>query len=299
MSEQAPMSADELERLGDEAHARGNDDEAIRHWWDAIGAFLVDDDSGHDDATDPLTRLDQFVTRLTAKVQRIHHERKPPPKSLDEQAAGLRAAIAESTESGDIAHASHVSIDLGDVLDELGDHDGAESAYRQAVAFARQVDAALPELTLWAFGSLIDFLAPSEESVALAQEMATNLIERDEMYHPMRAADAAHNWAMAELRHAEVAQHRVDHAIDGVARQAIAMLDDICFHGKGQDLQRQVAHLLRCAGRHAEADQWQADADRYHDWSVFMEQEMPGHDHLWDIRIDLPVRTEAVLDHSD
>jgi hypothetical protein len=108
------------------------------------------------------------------------------------------------------------------------------------------------------------------------------------MYHPMRAADAAYHWAVAELRFAEAAQHRVDHAIDGIARQAIEMLDGICFHDKSQALQRLVADVLRSAGRDVEADQWQADADKYEDWEWFMEQEIPGHVHLWGIRMDLP-----------
>ncbi len=125
---------------------------------------------------------------------------------------------------------------------------------------------------------------------ALAHEMASNLIERDEMYHPMRAADAANCWAIAELKFAEVETHRVDHAIDGIARPAIDMLDDICFHDKSQALQRLVADLLRSAGRDADADQWQADADKYEDWEMFMEQEIPGHVHLWDIRFANPVQ---------
>ena len=34
--------------------------------------------------------------------------------------------------------------------------------------------------------------------------------------------------------------------------------------------------------------QWQADADAYEDWEDFMEQQIPGHVHLWDIRFDAP-----------
>lgn len=84
-----------------------------------------------------------------------------------------------------------------------------------------------------------------------------------------------------------------------IARQAITMLDDICFHGMGQDLQRRVAELLRLVGRDTEADQWQADADRYDDWDVFMEQEIPGHVHLWDIRIALSDRGKSQSDQSE
>ncbi|CDP88732.1 hypothetical protein BN975_04575 [Mycolicibacterium farcinogenes] len=145
-----------------------------------------------------------------------------------------------------------------------------------------------------AFISLIHFLSPSAESVTLAQEMAANLIDRKEMYHPMRAADAAYHCAIAELRFAELSPHRVDHAIDAITRPTITMLDDICFHGNSQALQRLAAEVLRSVGRDTEADEWQADADKYEDWSVFMEQEIPGHVHRWDIRIDLSAGADEV-----
>lgn len=303
MSEPVPMSAEELERLGDQALCAGQLEQAFDHYDQARKLVFKEFDSvlmGLADADlECASRIAEDLNRVTGKCSDVWRAMQPPPKSLEERATELRTAVDEYTESGDIARASQVCTDLGDILDKLGDRDGAESAHRQAVALARQVDAAMPELVLWAFRSLIDFLTPSEESITLAQEMAANLIERDEMYHPMRAADAAYHWAVAELRFAQVAQHRVDHAIDGVARQAIAMLEDICFHAKGQELRRHVAELLRCAGRHAEGDQWQADADRYEDWSVVMDQEIPGHVHLWDIRIDLSAAREATTDHSD
>lgn len=52
----------------------------------------------------------------------------------------------------------------------------------------------------------------------------------------------------------------------------------------------EVSEVLRCVGRDAEADRWQADADKYEDWEWFMDQEIPGHIHLWDIGIDLSDR---------
>ncbi|MBP2450942.1 hypothetical protein [Mycolicibacterium lutetiense] len=207
---------------------------------------------------------------------------------MNERATELRAAVETSMEEGDLAHASHMSFRLGETLEDLGDREGAESAYRHAVVLAREVDANDPELILAAFTSLIHFLSPAEESVALAQELAGYLIDRDDMYHPMRAADAAYHCAIAELNFAEVAPYRMDHAIDDIARPTIKVLDDICFHDKSQALQRHIADALRSVGRDAEADQWQADADKYEDWEWFMEQEIPGHVHLWDIRIDMP-----------
>lgn len=63
---------------------------------------------------------------------------------------------------------------------------------------------------------------------------------------------------------------------------------DINFHGNSQALQRLAAEVLRSVGRGAEAHHWQAEADKYEDWEMFMEQQIPGHVHLWDIRIDVP-----------
>ncbi|MEW2483334.1 hypothetical protein AB0876_27480 [Mycobacterium sp. NPDC049093] len=292
MTEPTRLSADELEQLGDEALAAGELEAALHHYsearklvFDMLDPALI---QGSD--FDTVSEIADELSRISTKRDDLVRTTQPPPKPLDEQAADLRAAVDASMERGHIVHAAERCIDLGDILTELDDLDGAESAYRQAVALARQVDADMPELMLWTFRKLIEFLAPSEESITLAQELAANLIERDEMYHPMRAADAAFHWAVAELRFATVAHHRVDHTIEGIARQAIGMLDEICMHDLGQALQRHAADTLRCVGRDVEADQWQADADRYEDWSAFMDQQIPGHIHLWDIRLDASAR---------
>lgn len=199
----------------------------------------------------------------------------------------FRAEVQESVESGDIAHASHTSFRLGGLLEKLGDREGAESAHRDAVVLARQVDGRDPELVLAAFTSLFHFLSPSEESITLAQEMAGHLINRDDIYHPMRAAEAAYHWAVAELAYAEVTPHRIDHVVEGIARTAIDALDDVCFHRIGQVLQQRVAEALRHVGRVGEADEWQAKASRYANWDEDMDQVIPGHVHLWDIRFAL------------
>lgn len=284
MSEPA-LTADaveESERLGDRALCAGNLGEAVDHYEQVNKLILPLADVVVDDQT--AARFVEVLNRTRLKLLDIRRRMQPP----DVRVAELHAAVDKSTESGNIAYACQASIELGEVLEELDDRDGAESAYRQAVALARLVDADMPELMLWAFRPLVDFLAPSEESVALAQEMAANLIERDEMYHPMRAADAAFYWAVAELKFAEATPHRVDHAIDGITRRAIEMLDEICFHDKGQILQRLAADVLGSVGRNVEADHWRAQADQYEDWEMFMEQQIPGHVHLWDIRFDLP-----------
>lgn len=295
MTEQHQASAEELEQFGDEALAAEQPEEAIRHYdsaHDSLSEALdlaVDADADFEVVSmiaDDLMRLTEKAFDARSRLQPPPESHQPSPKSHLEQAAILRTTVDESMESGDLAHASHMSFRLGETLEDLNDREGAESAYRQAVMLAREVDAGDPELMLAAFSYLIHFLSPSEESVALAQEMAANLMDRREMYHPMRASEAAYHCAIAELRFAEVNPDRVDHAIDAITRPAISMLDDICFHDKSQALQRLGAEILRRVGRDADADQWQADADKYEDWEMFMEQEIPGHIHLWDIRFD-------------
>ncbi len=288
MNEQPTMSAEELEQLGDEALSAEQLEQALQHYEEArqILGVALDLVVEADADFEVFSMITDDLSRVGDKAHDAWSRLQPPPKSHEEQAAELRAMADKATEEGDLAHASHMSFRLGETLEDIGDLENAESAYRQAVMLAREVDASDPELMLAAFTSLIHFLSPSEESVALAQEMAANLIDRKEMYHPMRATEAAYHCAIAELNFAEVAPHRMDHAIEAIARPTIKMLDDICFHDKSQALQRLVAEVLRGVGRDVEADQWQADADRYEDWEDFMEQQIPGHVHLWDIRFD-------------
>ncbi|MED5813444.1 hypothetical protein VST63_13865 [Mycolicibacterium sp. 050232] len=300
MNGQQQASAEELEELGDEALAAEQPEGALRHYDSAHESLskalnlAVDADADFEVVSmiaDDLMRITEKAFDARSRLHprpEPHHQ--PPPISLEEKAAELRTTVDESMESGDLAHASHMSFRLGETLEDLNDLEGAESAYRQAVMLAREVDADDPELMLAAFSYLIHFLSPSEESVALAQEMAANLMDRKEMYHPMRASEAAYHCAIAELRFAEVNPDRVDHAIDTITRPTIGMLDDICLHDNSQALQRLAAELLRSVGRDSEADQWQAEADRYEDWSEFTEQQIPGHVHLWDIRFDLSGR---------
>lgn len=229
------------------------------------------------------------VDRTGAQLLGIRQDRLPP---AEQRAAELQAEVTRFTESGRPDHAARMGLQLGELLDGLGDAEGAESAYRRAVALARQADATDPEAFLAAFAALSTFLTPSEESVALAHEAAQNLLNRDEMYHPMRAAEATHLLAVAELTAAEHAPDRVDHIIDGIVRPAMATADDACLHGIAQDLQRQVAALLHKLGRLDDAARWQAEADRYEPWEFFSEQEIPGHVHLWDIRMQPTVDGE-------
>lgn len=283
MSEQP--TADEHEFLGDEAASAGQLNEALDYYGQArrLRCNAISFDMG----TNTLLTVSAFnaaMARLNAKIRDISAELRTPPKPLTEQIADLRIEMDELLAAGRGDLAAHLSVQLGAAHEELGDNEAGESAYRYAVVLARQVDAGDPELLLHTFRSLIDFLPPSEESLALAKEMASNIIERKEMYHPMRAADAAYRLALAELDFAEMAPQHMDSAIDGSTRQAIEMLDGVCFHGKSQELQRWAAAVLRAVGRDTDADSWRAAADRYEDWEIFTEQVIPGHVHLWDIR---------------
>lgn len=280
----------ELERRGDEAASAGDLDAALAYYEQARRCYdvVIDWDKQILDQVDSATfdLILNVLMRIQTKMQNVVEEMESSMQPPADPAAELRAAADEAMEEGDLAHASHMSFRLGEVLKESGDSGGAESALRKAVALARQVDAADPELMLAAFSSLIFFLAPSEESIALAAEMAKHLLNRDEMYHPMRAAETAWVWARAELEYAEVVPHRLDHVIDGIVGQALDMLDDICLHEVAQQLRHQVATALRTAGRQAEADEWCVEADKYGIWERFSDQQIPGHVHLWDIRYD-------------
>ena len=116
---------------------------------------------------------------MNQKIRTIVDELNPP-KTLTERITDLRTELDEHLTTGRLALAGHLSVQLGAAHEEFGGNDEAEASYRYAVVLARQVDARDPELLLHTFWALIDFLPPSEESVALAQEMASNLIDRKE-----------------------------------------------------------------------------------------------------------------------
>lgn len=263
---------EDLERNADAAFFGGDLHEALRLYLDVIregtNGIVV------------ATRVADALERTIAKLTDIQFRLQPAAT----RAAELRAAAQQAVESGNLAHAAHLRVRLGDALVELGEDEDAESAYREAVAFSRQVDADDPELMLYTFRALTNFLVPSEESIALAAELGANLIERDEMYHPMRAADAACHWAVTELRFAAITPDRLDHVLTGIVEHAIDMLDETCLHGQAQKLRLRAADALRAIDRDAEADHWEQAAIAYEDWDHVMDQQIPGHVHLWDLR---------------
>lgn len=286
---QSAMEAmSDFEHRGDEAVSAGCPDQALALYGQAERCYndVIDWEKPVLDQVDDVTFglvLDS-LRRIRTKMSTVVEQLESSTDSPADPVAELRAEADAAMEEGDLAHASHMSFRLGEELAESGDRGRAESAFRQAVALARQVDAADPELMLAAFSSLIDFLAPSEESIALASELANHLLNRDEMYHPMRAAEAVSVWAHAELEYAEVVPERLNHVIDGIVRQALDMLDDICFHEDAQQLRYEVARVLCTNGRQTEADEWCAEADKFAAWERFPDQQIPGHVHLWDIR---------------
>ena len=178
--------------------------------------------------------------------------------SGSDRAAELRARIEADVASGDLAMVSTWHEGLGDVLAEQGDREGAESAYRQAVAVAREIgpdDGFAGFQLMWAFRKLIHFLAPSEEAVQLGAEVLVILTSSDEEICDTYVAEAASVWATASLRFAELQPDHLDKAI-GSAKQAIEMWNRYsCFGDHVAALQAQVAKTLRVLGRGAETVQ--------------------------------------------
>jgi len=214
---------------------------------------------------------------------------RPDNAGVDDAGERLAAEIATLRESsqralatGSLARASHLSFSLGSRLVEVGDHSGAEAAYRHAVVLADLAGGDDPEVVLAAYRSLVRFLEPSEEAVELAEDLLWILKEVDPTRHVMRLAEAEECLAHALLRHAIVEPGTVDHALR-VAALTIEDLEVTCSHGSVRSLQLLVADALRSAGREAAAAGWQADADKYGERCDVMVQEIPGHVHLWDV----------------
>src|ERR1043165_9491519 len=138
MTEPMPLSADELERLGDDALAAGELQAALNHYSEARRLVFDMLDPGLVQGTDfdTVSEIADELSRISRKRDDLARATQPPPKPLEEQAADLRAAVDVSMEDGRIVHAAELCIDLGEILAELDDVDGAESAYRQAVALA-------------------------------------------------------------------------------------------------------------------------------------------------------------------
>jgi len=211
------------------------------------------------------------------------------PQSPEEWAAEYRIEADKAAAEGDLARASHTWVVIGEARETAGDRGGAESAFRRAVALARQVDAQDPELVMYAFTTLSDFLAPSEESVRLAEELVESL-ERREMFHPLRALNAERLWARALLKLVAVDPSRIDEA---VRRAGIAadLGDRVCSHDVARQLRRDVALTLHAAGRDDEATWWETTANQWGDWDdddMFDDLVIPGHVHLWDLIVGPP-----------
>lgn len=283
----------ELEAEADAQATAGDDATAERRYREALASIhglllhlLTDPAPGSAPDRDLISSTTEVSTRLRSKLAAYDS----PPPTPQEVADRLRAETEEAMAAGDIAHASHLCFRLGDHLVERADRAGAESAYRRAVVLARQVDAEDPELVLTAFTSLSEFLAPSQESVALAEELVEMIVERREMYHPMRAAEATASLAWALLRMADLDPARASEGVER-AEQAVEHFHGCCLHGEAQDMQQLTARALRAVGRHEDAARWQAEVDRYAhctDWDDWEVEVIPGHVHLWDIRLTKP-----------
>ena len=211
----------------------------------------------------------------------------------------LLQSFATAMEKGQTAHACSRIVAVGDRLVELGDQRAAESVYRQGVALARQSGSEDPNDVYHAFESLISFLEPSDESVALAEELY-QLLERPDMQHPMRSAETAYLRASVTLKLACINRSKLQDALTA-ARVGIETCDDVCFHQDARRLELQVIDALLHHGLDYEASNWrialrtqEEGAKDYRGWKKVIEgdedwyEQIPGHVHLWDIRVEMP-----------
>ena len=269
----------ELEKFGDECVASGDCDKADSYYKDALNLILDDLDNFED-------RMEDFL-RITAKVREVHPLEEEPPLSAEESIAEMREGVDEAISNGNLRRASHLSFLLGQELETNGDKEGAESAYRQSVALARETGVADPELVLASFTSLARFLSPSLESVRLSAELTEMMCGRTRMGHLMRCAEARYTHALGTLELAEQDVSYLDESLV-IARESIAKSHDSCQHELARNIGLRVAEILRSTGRDLEAEQWQAEADENFDPDIpWYDLEIPGHVHLWEIHLDL------------
>jgi tetratricopeptide (TPR) repeat protein len=197
--------------------------------------------------------------------------------------AGLTAALASTEETGDRRNACTVRTNLGFVLAELGDFQGAEEALRSTIAdadrmglhdmvtgarhnlglvlaYCGQLDEARalelraveafeaagdPRMTGVARTYLAKIALLSGDPVAAERE-ASAAVEALRVAPPLRVA------AVASLARALLAQGRVDDALP-IAREAFATLELLGMIEEGESLVRLVhAEALRAAGLTAE-----------------------------------------------
>lgn len=277
----------DYEQLGNAALAAGDEELALALFATAFRRALAEEDAVKADPTLEIRSPSACTVAIHRVAWKAAELLDDPPRSplpiLGDLIDKRWAEIDDAAAAGELLVAAERAVKFGDVLDDLGELAQAETAYRRAVHFARELDAADPELLLLTFRSLIDFLPPSAETRALAGELVDKLA-RPKCHHPMRTAEAACCQAKAELSFVAVDPNALDAALDAVAN-AIRLCDEVCFHDRTQELQWLTAVWLRQAGREVEAEQWQAEADRYEEWDPFSDQQIPGHVHLWDVRV--------------
>jgi hypothetical protein len=196
----------------------------------------------------------------------------------------VAAEMTRASEEGDLVRAAYAACRLGEMREEMGDREEAESSYRQAVALTRMATEDAPDLMLTTFKALAMFLSPAEEALALAIEVTRAMLDR-ERRNPIREVGATELWCTIDLERAIIDPSRMDYVLDNV-RVAIQAADESCLHEVARDLRLRASVALRMVGRIEEADEWQAEGLMYQDWTSFPEQEIPGHFHAWDVRGD-------------
>lgn len=279
-----PLAAvEQIEQFGDDHLSDGQVEEVVIKYKQAASAcaMVLIETSSHEQQA----ALNDALSRIVEKGRAAWRELPASQRvSIGDVRFG-QTMVDRAIADGDLPLAGYLSIEYGRMLLAEGDAERAETAFRQAVTLAREVDADDPELVLLAYVTLLTALGPTEEALSLANELSLAMIGRKELYHPMRAANAVCIRAVLELNYSLTHPAHLNEAIQ-VCQHAITFADNVCFHDKAQELQRAAAIALREAGRVDEAEHWQALADQYDDWEPFDDQQIPGHVHLWDKRVD-------------
>ncbi len=269
------MDPRDLERQGDAAREDGDVGAALEYYKQACSLLYVEAQNAYTDETF------DALGRVSAKYIELD---KPLMLPADQACEVVADEMARATEEGDLVRAAYAACRLGEIQEEMGDREEAESSYRQAVALTRMATEDAPDLMLKTFKALAMFLSPAQEALALAFEVTQAMLER-EMRNPIRDVGAAELWCIVELERAIIDPSRMDYVLNNV-RVAINAADDACIHETARGLRLRASVALRMVGRIEEADEWQAEGLRYQDWTTFPEQEIPGHFHAWDVRGD-------------
>ena len=195
-----PLAAvEQIEQFGDDHLSDGQVEEVVIKYKQAASAcaMVLIETSSHEQQA----ALNDALSRIVEKGRAAWRELPASQRvSIGDVRFG-QTMVDRAIADGDLPLAGYLSIEYGRMLLAEGDAERAETAFRQAVTLAREVDADDPELVLLAYVTLLTALGPTEEALSLANELSLAMIGRKELYHPMRAANAVCIRAVLELNY--------------------------------------------------------------------------------------------------